>query len=88
MPKPGGTGAPLAVLVDGAAMPDDEARATWEAFSAFMEDHKGDLGGFAKSRGFVSAHPRSEGGRAILVLSRTAPQEAYANAKGMPKGSR
>ena len=67
----------LGVLVDGEALPDDEARALWQAFSAYMEEHRGDLGGFAKSQGFVSAHPRSEGGRAVLVLSRTTAQEAY-----------
>jgi hypothetical protein len=67
----------LGVVVDGAALPDEEARAMWQAFSAYMEEHRGDLGGFAKSRGFVSAHPRTEGGRAVLVLSRSEPQEAY-----------
>lgn len=67
----------LGVVVDGTALSDDEARALWQTFSAYMEEHRGDLGGFAKSQGFISAHPRSEGGRAILVLSKTAPQEEY-----------
>jgi hypothetical protein len=67
----------LAVVVDGVAMAEDEARALWGRFSAHMEEHKGDLGGFAASEGFASAHPRSDGGVAVLVLSRTEPQEAY-----------
>jgi hypothetical protein len=70
-------GGALHVKVDGVALPEDEARRLWRKFSEYMEEHKGDLSGFAKSEGFVSAHPRSEGGRAVLVLSRTAPQEAY-----------
>ena len=77
-PSAGAPAAPtLAVKIDGVAMPVDEARELWSRFSAYMEEHRGDLGGFAKSEGFVSAHPRSEGGRAVLVLSRSAPQEAY-----------
>jgi hypothetical protein len=71
------SGGPLSVVVDGVAMPEDQAREMWRRFSEYMEQHRGDLGGFAASAGFVSAHPRSEGGRAVLVLSRTAPQEAY-----------
>jgi hypothetical protein len=67
----------LGVVVDGTALSEEEARTLWQAFSAYMEEHRGDLGGFAKSQGFVSAHPRSEGGRAVLVLSKTAPQEEY-----------
>jgi len=70
-------GARLGVLVDGVPLPDDEAREVWDAFSAYMEEHRGDLGGFARTRGFASAHPRSEGGRAILALSHAAPQEPY-----------
>jgi len=67
----------LGVVVDGTALSEGEARTLWQAFSAYMEEHRGDLGGFAKSQGFVSAHPRSERGRAVLVLSKTAPQEEY-----------
>lgn len=70
----------LAVLVDGLALPDAEAHDMWQRFSAYMEEHRGDLGGFAKSEGFVSAHPRSGVPGylgAVLVLSRSAPQEAY-----------
>jgi hypothetical protein len=70
-------GARLGVVVDGLPLGEDEARTLWRKFSAYMEEHKGDLGGFARAEGFFSVHPRSDGGRAILVFSRTEPQEAY-----------
>ena len=76
------------MVVDGVPMAVAEARDLWQRFSAYMEEHRGDLGGFAKSEGFVSAHPRSgvpgyTG--AVLVLSRSAPQEAY-GATPKPQG--
>jgi len=70
-------GAQLDAMVDGVAVPEATARELWRKFSAYMEEHRGDLGGFAQAEGFVSVHPRSEGGRAVLVLSRTAMQEPY-----------
>ena len=69
---------------DGVRAPEEEARAIWQRFSAYMEEHRGDLGGFALQEGFKSAHPRSEGGAAVLVLSKTEPQEAYG--KESPSG--
>jgi hypothetical protein len=73
----GQSGARLGVIVDGAPLDEEQARALWQKFSTYMEEHKGDLGGFARAEGFVSVHPRSDGGRAVLVLSRSEPQEAY-----------
>ena len=77
-----GAGAPpkgrLGVLIDGAPMPEDQARAVWERFSAWMEEHRGDLAGFAAQEGFASVFPGVEGGRPVLRLSRTAPQHPYA----------
>jgi len=70
----------LAVIVDGVALGDDEARAFWRRFSAHMEANEGDLAGFAKSEGLASVHPEMRAGRAVLVASRTAPQRAYGNA--------
>jgi hypothetical protein len=67
----------LAVLVDGVAMDEADARAFWERFSAHMEANKGDLAGFAKVEGFASVHPSMDGGRPVLIASRTAPQGAY-----------
>jgi hypothetical protein len=75
----------LGVVVDDAELTETEARALWDKFSAHMEANKGDLGGFAKAHGFTSAHPTSQEGRAVLVLSHTKPQEAYgARAKTPP----
>ena len=68
---------PLAVLVDGTAMADADARALWERFSAWMEDHPGDLAGFAAKEGFVSVHPGVEKGRPVLRASRKDPQRPY-----------
>lgn len=73
-PKPGA----LAVLVDGQPMPEAEARAFWQRFSDWMEDHKGDLLGFAKAEGFASVHPGVADGRPLLRASRTEAQKGYA----------
>ncbi|MBX3206748.1 MAG: hypothetical protein KF764_16885 [Labilithrix sp.] len=80
----------LAVLVDGVALPEDDARALWERFSAWMEEHRGDLAGFAAAEGFASIHPGVDGGRPVLLASKTAPQRAYATATAVetrPPGS-
>jgi hypothetical protein len=71
----------LAVKIDGELLPEDAGRALWQRFSAYMEANRGDLAGFAKSEGLASIHPAMEGGRAILVGSRSAdaPQRAYAS---------
>jgi len=58
----------LAVLVDGAALPDDEARKIWERFSAHMDAHQGDMAGFASVNGYASAAPEYRHGQAVLVL--------------------
>lgn len=84
-------GRALAVLVDGEEMPEAEGRALWERFSTWMEEHKGDLLGFAKSEGFASVHPGVLGGRPVLRASRTAAQQAYAPVRedaGAAKGPR
>jgi len=76
----------LRVVVDGVPMPEAEARAFWGRFSAYLEEHHGDLAGFAKAEGFASVHPETHGGAPVLVVSRTAPQRAYANAPKRPAG--
>jgi hypothetical protein len=68
----------LAVLIDGVALPEDEARGMWERFSAWMEEHRGDLAGFAKQDGFASVHPGVQSGKPVLLLSREAEQRPYA----------
>jgi hypothetical protein len=70
----------LKVLVDGAPLPEAEARGFWGRFSAYLDAHKGDLAGFAKSEGFASVHPETHDGLPVLVVSRTAPQRPYKNA--------
>jgi hypothetical protein len=75
----------LRVVVDGAAMPEEPARAFWARFSAWMEEHRGDLGGFARAEGLASVHPEMHGGEPVLVASRTTAQAAYASAPSAPK---
>ena len=58
------------VLVDGKALDESDARALWTRFSSHMDEHRGDLAGFAKKEGFVSIRPESRGGKAVLVASR------------------
>lgn len=73
--------ASLAVLVDGVALPPEEARALWQRFSDWMEEHRGDLAGFAAKEGFVSVHPGVDRGRPVLLASKTKPQQPYGPAK-------
>jgi hypothetical protein len=78
----------LRVVVDGVALPDDEARALWRRFSAWMADKEGDLAGFARAEGLASVHPEMREGRAVLTASRSAPQRPYAPApRGRRRGS-
>jgi hypothetical protein len=78
----------LKVRIDGAPLGDDEARAFWKRFSNHMEEHKGDLAGFAKSEGLASVRPEMDAGNAVLVGSRTAAQQAYVTApKKAPQAS-
>lgn len=62
-------GGRLVVLVDGRALDQDEARAVWTRFSRWMDEHPGDMDGFARSEGHASARPETHGGKAVLVLS-------------------
>jgi hypothetical protein len=79
----------LAVLVDGVALPESEARALWERFSDWMEEHRGDLAGFAAREGFTSIHPGVDRGTPVLVASKTqTKQRPYTTASTVerPKG--
>lgn len=71
----------LAVLIDGVALPDDEARAFWERFSSWMEQNRGDLAGFAAQEGVSSVHPGVEHGRPVLWVSRKEAQRPYGVAR-------
>jgi hypothetical protein len=70
----------LAVLIDGEALPGEEAVSFWKRFSTWMEEHPGDLGGFATSEGLVSVQPEMHAGSPVLVASRSAPQKPYTSA--------
>jgi hypothetical protein len=70
----------LRVRVDGVPLPDSEARAMWHRFSVWMEDHVGDLAGFARAEGLASVHPEMHDGVPVLVASHSAPQQPYASA--------
>lgn len=59
----------LAVLVDGRPLPDEQAHALWTRFSAHMDQHQGDLAGFAQREGFSSVRPETRKGRAVLVVT-------------------
>lgn len=71
----------LSVMVDGAEMPEAEARAFWKRFSDHMEANKGDLAGFAKAEGFASVKPVMSAAGPELIVSRTAPQTPYKKAE-------
>ena len=72
----------LAVLLDGAPMAEEQALALWDRFSTWMEDHRGDLAGFAAQEGYVSIHPGVEGDRPVLRVSQSAAQRPYAPVGG------
>ena len=77
----------LAVFLDGEPLPDDQARAFWKRFSAWMDAHRGDLSGFARSEGLASVHPEVRAAGAVLVASGAAPQRPYGVARasrGLP----
>ena len=78
----------LGVLVDGVPMPDDDARALWERFSAWMEEHRGDLAGFAAREGLASVHPGVDNGRPVLLASKTAAQRPYGPAASVAQPAR
>jgi hypothetical protein len=70
----------LRVLLDGEPLPTEEAIAFWKRFSTWMDEHPGDLGGFAASEGLTSVTPEMHSGAPVLVASRTAPQKPYTTA--------
>jgi len=73
------------VVVDGVPLDGERARIFWERYSAWMEEHRGDLAGFARSEGLASVYPEMQGGAPVLVGSRTAAQRPYAPATARPR---
>jgi hypothetical protein len=66
----------LAAIVDGAPLGEDEARALWKDFSAHMDEHEGDMAGFAKKKGWLSVAPEYRRGQAVLVVKTGKPAAA------------
>jgi hypothetical protein len=77
----------MKVVVDGTQMPEAEGRAFWERFSAWMEEHRGDLAGFAAQEGYTSVHPGVDADGPVLRVSKTAAQQPYSNASKAPKSN-
>ena len=79
----------LAVLVDGVALPEEEARDLWTKFSQHMDENQGDMAGFAKLSGYHRVSPEARNGQAVLVIQTTegAPTGEPARAAG-PKPPR
>jgi hypothetical protein len=67
----------LRVVVDGEPLAGEEALAFWKRFSEWMEEHRGDLAGFARSEGLASVHPQVHDGAPVLIASRSAAQQPY-----------
>jgi hypothetical protein len=68
-------------------MEEKEALAFWERFSLWMEEHRGDLAGFAAQEGYASVHPGVLGDRPVLRASRSAAQRPYATVQADSGGS-
>lgn len=60
----------LCAVIDGQPLPPDEARVLWTRFSAHMDQHQGDVDGFAAAEGFASASVGLVDGQPTLQLLR------------------
>ncbi|XXT20477.1 hypothetical protein WME94_02755 [Sorangium sp. So ce429] len=79
----------LAASIDGAPLSEEEARDLWTRFSRHMDEHRGDMAGFARENGYVSVTPTFEHGRALLVVRTTeVPPEKPAPRGGGAPGPR
>jgi hypothetical protein len=61
----------LAAEIDGAPLPEDKAREIWTKFSEHMDEHRGDMTGFAKLHGYARVSPEARRGQAVLVIQTT-----------------
>ena len=71
----------LAAELDGAPLPEDKAREIWTKFSEHMDEHRGDMAGFAKLHGYARVSPEARRGQAVLVIQTT---EGAAKAPAAP----
>jgi len=80
----------LAATVGGKALDLEGARTLWERFSAYMDVHRNDFEGFARSEGWAHASVVANGEAAMLTLANEAPPPAKAGGShgggGRPKG--
>ncbi len=58
----------LAAIVDGKELKEPDARALWEEFSLYLDDHQLDFKGFAEKKGWSAVKPEHKGGRAVLIV--------------------
>jgi len=70
----------MRAIRDGEALEQGEARELWSHFSAWMDEHPGDLAGFAAALGVTSVRPALDAKGAVLVVSSTEAQPVYGNA--------
>ncbi len=68
---------------DGVDLDPTDARELWEHFSHWMDEHPGDLAGFAAAVGAKSARPALDERGPVLVVSTTEAQSAYATARSV-----
>ena len=61
----------LAAEIDGVPLPEDKAREIWTKFSEHMDEHRGDMTGFAKLHGYARVSPEARRGQAVLVIQTT-----------------
>lgn len=85
----------LAGVIDGATLPEEDAKALWKEFSEHMDANRGDMAGFAKKKGWFAVAPEYREGKAVLVVRTTAtartlpaaqaPQKPRPQQKAKPK---
>ena len=78
----------LVVLIDGAPLPEEEARALWKRFSEHMDANQGDLAGFARQNDFESVSPEYRAGQAVLVVRTKEAQAREPNPGAKPPGGK
>lgn len=69
---------PLSAFVDGRALEQEPARELWERFSSYMDSHRNDFVGFARSEGFAHAEVTVINGVPTLKLATNAPKKPKA----------
>ncbi len=75
----------LAAMIDGALLPEEDAKALWKEFSEHMEANRGDMAGFAAKKAWFSIAPEYRGGKAVLIVRTTATAKAPAPAQAPQK---